>query len=181
VLAVLAGCASPSAPSKPAPPAASPGPLPVSYDWHPLLIAPLGTWFRDMPVPLSEVLQFHEAGETSRGEECFKPKDMTPPAFLGRTPDDYLLCFAGDRLSRVEAAVHVAAAEAPNLFAAACGDWRRGTAPGSATAADACEGRDADVQFSAHLVDAAAAQADAGDAPPPAGSTIAISLARIAP
>jgi hypothetical protein len=151
-----------------------------------------------MPVPLSEVLQFHEAGETSRGEECFKPKDMTPPAFLGHTPDDYLLCFAGDRLSRVEAAVHVAAPEAPNLFAAACGDWRRGAAPGAgstgdakagstadATAgsmADACEGRDADVEFSAHLVDAAAAQADAGDAPPqPAGSTISISLARIAP
>jgi hypothetical protein len=145
-----------------------------------------------MPVPLSEVLEFHEAGETSRGEECFKPKDMAAPAFLGRAPDDYLLCFAGDRLSRVEAAVRVAAAEAPNLFAAACSDWRRGTAPGAGAgtgavaeaAASACEGRDADVQFSAHLVDAAAAQADPGatvSPPAPAGSTISISLARIAP
>jgi hypothetical protein len=181
----LAGCTSPSSSPRQAPPASPPpaAPPPVADDWHPLLPAPLGTWFRDMPVPLSEVLQFHEAGENGRGEECFKPKDASPPRFLDQVPEDYLLCFVNDRLSRIEAAVHVPAERAAALFLAACADWQRRATPG-ATTPDSCEGRDEDIAFSARLVDAAAAQADPGAtvAPPaPAASTISINLARSAP
>jgi hypothetical protein len=179
----LAGCTSPSSSRRQAPPPPPPtAPPPVAYDWHPLLLAPLGTWFRDMPVPLSEVLQFHEAGENGRGEECFKPKDVSPPRFLDQTPEDYVLCFVDDRLSRIEAAVHVPAPRAAALFLAACADWQRRATPG-ATTPDSCEGREEDIAFSARL-DAAAAQADPGATlvpPAPAASTISISLARVAP
>jgi hypothetical protein len=182
-IALLGGCASPSKPTSQ--PAAAPPAIPaVSYDWHPLLIAPLGTWFRDMPVPLSEVLQFHEAGESGRAEECFKPKDTSPPAFLGRAPDDYLLCFTKDRLSRVEAAVHLSSDQAAALFAAACADWQKNGQPG-ASSADSCSGRADDVEFSGKLVDAVEARADPGtsEAPPPAVSapTVSVSLVRVAP
>jgi hypothetical protein len=185
-LACLAGCTSPGSSPRQAPPPAPPPPAApvVSYDWHPLLLAPLGTWFRDMPVPLSEVLEFHEAGESARGEECFKPKDTSPPRFLDQAPADYLLCFAGDRLSRIEAAVHVPAERASALFVAACADWLRRAKPGPTATPESCEGREEDIAFSAHLVDAAAAQRDPGAAaapPEPAAATISISLARVAP
>jgi hypothetical protein len=154
----------------------------MSYDWHPLLLAPLGTWFRDMPVPLSEVLEFQEAGESARGEECFKPKAAVPPRFLEQVPADYLLCFAGDRLSRIEAAVHVPAEQAAALFVAACADWQRRAKPGLTQTSDNCEGREEDIAFSARLVALAAVQGDPGAAiAPPAASTISISLARVAP
>jgi hypothetical protein len=155
----------------------------ANYDWHPLLLAPFGTWFRDMPVPLSEVIQFHEPGESLGGEECFKPKDTDPPRFLDQAPAEYLLCFAGDRLSRIEAAVHVPAERASELFLAACADWqRRAAAPAPATP-ESCEGRDKDVAYSAHLVEAAAVEKDPGAAvapPVPAASVISLSLAQAA-
>jgi hypothetical protein len=184
-----AGCTSPSSSSHQTPSSAPPAAPPsVSHDWHPLLLAPLGTWFRDMPVPLSEVLQFQEAGESARGEECFKPKDIEPPRFLNQAPQDYLLCFVGDRLSRVEAAVHVPADRGAALFGAACADWQRHAKPGPGVpapiTADSCEGRDGDIAFSGRLVNAATSQADpsAAVAPPaPAASTISLSLARVAP
>jgi hypothetical protein len=184
-VAFLAGCTAPNSSPRPAPPAPPPppSPPPVAYDWHPLLLAPLGTWFRDMPVPLSEVLQFHEAGESAGGEECFKPRDTEPPRFLDRTPADYLLCFMGDRLTRIEAAVHIPAGEAAALFEAACADWERRAKPGPATP-ESCEGREEDIVFSARRVAAATAEKDPGVtvAPPaPAVAVIAISLARVAP
>jgi hypothetical protein len=184
-LVCLAACTSPSSSPRQAPPApaAAPSPPPVVYDWHPLLLAPLGTWFRDMPVPLSEVIQFHESGESASGEECFKPKDTDPPRFLDRTPADYLLCFMGDRLSRIEAAVQVPAEQASALFLAACADWERRAKPGPTTP-ESCEGREEDIAFSARLVAAAADETDpaAAVAPPaPAASVVSISLARAAP
>jgi hypothetical protein len=184
-LMCLAACTSPNSSPRPPPPApAAPPPAPaVVYDWHPLLLAPLGTWFRDMPVPLTEVIQFHESGESASGEECFKPKDTDPPRFLDRAPADYLLCFMGDRLSRIEAAVHVPPEQASALFLAACADWERRAKAGPTTA-ESCEGREEDIAFSARLVAAATAEQDpaAAVAPPaPAASVISISLTRVAP
>ncbi|HTV98460.1 MAG TPA: hypothetical protein VME42_20885 [Steroidobacteraceae bacterium] len=179
--AALAGCASktrPAPPSPPSPPAAAPEaplaaplvPPPGSYDWHPLVLAPFGTAFKDMPVVLAEVLVFHDPAESARaGDEgdCFRPKNAAPPVFLGRSAEDYLLCFERDRLKRIEASVQLPAAGAPALFAAACSDWQRRAVPGIATS-DRCEGRDADVDFSARLA----------QGPQPAAALVSIALVR---
>jgi hypothetical protein len=133
-----------------APPAAS---LPVvSHDFMALVPAPFGTAFKDVPVPLTEVLVFHQPDARRTGEDadCFRPGVVV--AFLGRAPADHLLCFDHDRLQRIEASVALPAAEAPTLFAAACADWRRGN-PQGAPAPDACEGRQGDIAFSGHRVD----------------------------
>ena len=111
----------------------------VSDDFSPLVLAPFGTAFKDVPVPLTEVLVFHqpESRRTSEDADCFRPNVVV--AFLGRAPADHLLCFDHDRLRRIEASVVLPAAEAPALFAAACADWRRGN-PASAPEPDACVG-----------------------------------------
>jgi hypothetical protein len=153
LLAALTACHSPSpratAPERaPTPPAAH-EPADGSYDWHVLLIAPFGSVLKDIPVALHEVLLFRDdahgnaapgnaaAGNAATGRvgadaavvdaECYAA-DTPAPRFVGRIPDEYLLCFKQDRLSRVQASVRVAAAQASDLFAAACAGWLKNAA-----------------------------------------------------
>jgi hypothetical protein len=138
--------------------AAGPVPLPPSaaaldpsYDWHGLILTPFGTLLKESPVPLHEVLLFHdEAHPATEAEmrDCFAI-DGAPPRFVGRQPDQLLLCFDHDRLNRVEASVRLGAEEAAQVFAQACALWLKGPAPpaGGST----CEGRDGGVAFSAQL------------------------------
>jgi hypothetical protein len=167
----LEGCAG-SAPARgPAPRAALPAAPPaVSHDFSPLVLAPFGTNFKDVPVPLTEVLVFHQPGVRRTGEDadCFRPNVVV--SFLGRAPTDHLLCFDQDRLQRIEASVVLPAAEAPALFAAACDDWRRGNPP-SALEPDACEGRQGDITFSARRA----------DGPDSAAVTVSITLVAVSP
>ena len=44
--------------------------------------------------------------------ECYAA-DTPAPRFVGRTPDEYLLCFKQDRLSRIQASVRLAAPKRP--------------------------------------------------------------------
>ena len=151
----LAGCTSfrssnPQAADRPAP-------LPAtitdaSYDWHVLVLEPFGTLLKESPLPLHEVLLFHDANSRAESDnkDCYSIEG-TPPRFMGEPPDHYLLCFDHDHLSRVDAAVRLPAAEAPQAFARACALWLKDTATtmGSGTA---CEGRDGRVAFSARLL-----------------------------
>jgi hypothetical protein len=158
----------PTAPS--AAPAAATSTPAVSHDFTPLVLAPFGTAFKDVPVPLTEVLVFHQPDvrRTSEDADCFRPNVVV--AFLGRAPTDHLLCFDNDRLRRVEASVVLPAAEAPALFAAACADWRRGNPP-TALEADACEGRQGAIAFSARRT----------DGPDSAAATVSITLEAVSP
>jgi hypothetical protein len=169
--AALCGCASPgNARPGAAPPVPAPAESPaISYDWHPLILAPFGTSLKEMPAALTEVLQFHdtaESGRTSEDRDCYRMKDGSPPAFLGQSPDEYLLCFDHDRLSRIEATVQLPASSAAQVFTAACAAWQA-KSPG---APDTCEGREGSTDFSAHLV---------GDAGVPA--TVSIDLVEVVP
>jgi hypothetical protein len=195
LLAALAGCQASlprtTTPDR-APPAASPALTDASYDWHGLLAAPFGSVLKEVPLTLHEVLLFrdeaHGAGAADEAE-CYSG-DAPPPRFVGRTPDEYLLCFKQDRLARVQASVRLSAAEAPEIFAAACARWSKQAAPlsenstpsiatpaavgaagaparaGTGDAAEAsvsCEGHDGGVHFSGHLeADTAAADAAPG-------------------
>lgn len=168
----LSGCAG-SAPARRSPPSAAtaaPAPPLVSHDFSGLLLAPFGTPFRDVSVPLTEVLVFHQADGT-RGREdgdCFRPNVVV--SFLGRAPTDHLLCFDHDRLEKIEAAVALPAAEAPALFAAACADWQRGAAA-AAPGPDSCEGRQQDIAFSAHRA----------EGPDPDAASVSITLTSASP
>jgi hypothetical protein len=164
----LEGCAA-SAPARGAAPAAA-SPAAVSHDFSALVLAPFGTAFKDVPVPLTEVLVFHQpdAGRTSEDADCFRPNVVV--SFLGRAPTDHLLCFDRDRLKKIEASVALPAAEAPALFAAACADWRRGNPP-TALEPDACEGRQGDIAFSARRT----------DGPDSAAATVSITLIAVSP
>ncbi len=124
----------------------------ASYDWHVLVIVPFGVLLKDSAVPLHEVLLFHEATDRAEtdGRECYSTP-RTPPRFLGQQPDHYLLCFDHDRLGRIEAAVPLPAADAPQVFARACALWLKNTAA-IMTSGTTCEGRDGSVMFSARLV-----------------------------
>jgi hypothetical protein len=170
VAAWLEGCAA-SAPARGSAPATPPPAAPVvSHDFTPLVLAPFGTNFKDVPVPLTEVLVFHQADARRTGDDadCFRPNVVV--AFLGRAPTDYLLCFDHDRLKRIDASVVLTAAEAPALFAAACADWRRGN-PAAALAPDACEGTEGDIAFSARCT----------DGPDSAAVTVSITLEAVSP
>lgn len=144
----LAGCR-----AVPPPPAAHEPEL-VSNDWHGLVIAPFGSVLKDVPMALHEVLLFRDDGaadNAAAAAECYAA-DAPAPRFLGRTPDEYVLCFKQDRLSRIEAAVVLPAAEADGVFAAACAAWLRNAgaaAPGAA--APACEGSDGAIRFRGRL------------------------------
>jgi hypothetical protein len=165
----LEGCAG-SAPARgPAPPALPTAPA-VPHDFNPLVLAPFGTAFKDVPIPLTEVLVFHQPGAARTGEEadCFQPNVVV--AFLGRAPVEHLLCFDHDHLGKIEASVVLPAAEAPDLFAAACADWRRGNPPG-ALEPNTCEGRQGDIAFSARRT----------DGPEPGAATLSITLAAAPP
>jgi hypothetical protein len=108
----------------------------ASYDWHGLLIAPFGSVLKDIPITLHEVLLFRDQVQgsaaadnaSSADAECYAT-DAPAPRFVGRIPDEYLLCFRQDRLSRIQASVRLTAAEAPGVFAAACADWSKTAAP----------------------------------------------------
>jgi hypothetical protein len=167
----LEGCAG-SAPARGAAPTAAlpAAPAAVSHDVSPLVPAPFGTAFKDVPVALTEVLVFHQpdARRTSEDADCFRPNVVV--AFLGRAATEHLLCFDHDRLSRIEAAVVLPAAEAPALFAAACADWQRGNPP-AALGPDACEGRQGDIALSARRT----------DGPDSAAATVSITLVAISP
>jgi hypothetical protein len=154
-----------------------------SYDWHGLLIVPFGSVLKDIPLRLHEVLLFRdEAHGTAAPDaaaaddaaavasECYAA-DATAPRFLGRAPEEYLLCFKQNRLSRIQATVRLTAAEAPDVFAAACAGWLKNVAPvtanapvtaitsaptaetqrAAAPAGVACEGREGAIHFSARL------------------------------
>ena len=87
---------------------------------------PFGTLFKDSPLALHEVLLFQDvaqAGGDTANQDCYAI-DGAPPPFVGRRPDEYLLCFSHDRLIRVDASVRLPAASAGALFAAACAQWR---------------------------------------------------------
>ena len=184
LLAALAACRAPS------PRVAAPAPLPqpaalepagASYDWHGLLIAPFGSVLKNIPAALHEVLLFRDeehggasaADADTVGAECYAA-DAPAPRFLGRIPDGYVLCFKQDRLFRIQASVRIAAAQATDVFAAACADWLKNAAPattgagtpgsgtpGAATQSVGCEGRDGDIRFRGRLEDEQdAAQSD---------------------
>jgi hypothetical protein len=167
----LEGCAG-SAPARGAAPTAAlpAAPAAVSHDVSPLVPAPFGTAFKDVPVALTEVLVFHPpaARRTREDADCFRPNVVV--SFLGRAPTEHLLCFDHDRLSRIEAAVVLPAAEAPALFAAACADWQRGNPP-AALGPDACEGRQGDIALSARRA----------DGPDSAAATVSITLVAVSP
>jgi hypothetical protein len=189
LLATLVACHAPSprvaAPDRMPPPPAAHEPLDASYDWHGLLIVPFGSVLKDIPVALHEVLLFRDEvrGATAADDpadapaadaECYAA-DAPAPRFVGRMPDEYLLCFRQGRLSRIQASVRLTAAEAPDIFAAACAGWSKNVAPattgveapgavapgvvapsveGQSTAAPmgaACEGRDGGVRFRGRL------------------------------
>jgi len=139
---------------------------------------------KDIPVALHEVLLFRDdahgnaaPGNAAQGSagadaaavdaECYAA-DAPAPRFVGRIPDEYLLCFKQDRLSRIQASVRVPAAQAAEVFAAACTGWLKNAAstPGAeapgvgtpgvgasaeAPSAGACEGRDGAIHFRGRL------------------------------
>jgi hypothetical protein len=187
LLATLVACHTPSprvtAPDRGAVPQSTPDPEDGRFDWHALLIAPIGSVLKDIPVALHEVLLFRDearGNEAADDAECYAA-DEPGPRFLGRAPDEYLLCFKQDRLSRILASVRLTAAEAPEVFAAACASWLKNAAaatPGAPSAAAqgsaapgaeapragaaeapgaptpmgfACEGRDGAIRFSGRL------------------------------
>jgi hypothetical protein len=170
LLAALTGCRAPTphatAPARaPAPPPEA-RPLDASYDWHVLVVAPFGSVLKQVPLTLHEVLLFRDqahGGTAADDAECYA-SDAPAPRFVGRAPDEYLLCFKEDRLARIQASVRLTAAEAPEVFAAACTRWLKNAmqattgaaAPETdAQSADACKGREGSIRFNAHLGDEA--------------------------
>jgi len=166
LLAALAACRAPSprviAPDLIPPPPAAHDLGDGSYDWHGLLVAPFGSVLKDIPLALHEVLLFRDQAHGSAAvdeAECYAA-DAPALRFVGRTLDEYLLCFKQDRLARVQASVRLPAAEASGVFTAACADWLRNAAPAStsidapgaaAPGATACEGGDGAIRFLGRL------------------------------
>jgi hypothetical protein len=160
MLTTLIGCRAPppqkTPPARPPAPADERPPADASYDWHGLLVAPFGSVLKDVPLTLHEVLLFRDDAHGSAAvddEECYAA-DTPAPRFLGRTPEEYLLCFKQDRLARIQASVGVAAAEAPEMFATACAGWLKNhiaAEPAAGQGGDACQGRDGAIRFSARL------------------------------
>jgi hypothetical protein len=133
---------------------------------------------KDIPAALHEVLLFRDQAQhggasadnaSAADAECYAA-DAPAPRFVGRAPDEYLLCFRQDRLSRIRASVRLTAAEASEVFAAACADWLKNAAlknaapagsgieaPPAPVPSDAapigsvCEGRDGAVRFKGRL------------------------------
>ena len=124
-------------PSAAAPRADAPGD--AAYDWHGLLVAPFGAVLKAVPMTLHEVLLFRDeangssSGPAATAPECYA-SDVPAPNIFGRTPDEYVLCFTHDRLSRVQASVRLSAAGASTEFAAACAVWLKNAAAAASTA-----------------------------------------------
>jgi hypothetical protein len=139
-LAILVACRTPaprSAPDRaPAPPDTHES-VDGSYDWHGLLIAPFGSVLKEIPATLHEVLLFRDSGQSTAAPEdaeCYAA-DAPAPRFLGRTPEEYLLCFKHDHLSRIQASVQLTTAEAAGVFAAACAGWLKAATSGTTNTA----------------------------------------------
>ena len=141
LFAALIGCRAPAphatAPSRApvAPPEARP--VDASYDWHVLVVAPFGSVLKQIPLSLHEVLLFRDqarGGTAADDAECYA-SDAPAPRFVGRTPDDYMLCFKEDRLARIQASVRLTAVEAPEVLAAACAVWLKNAAQATTGAA----------------------------------------------
>jgi hypothetical protein len=153
----LAACTSPPPKNRPPdtgrpPPAAAPATADASFDWHPLVVTPFGTRLVDSPIRLHEVLLFHDESLGSadiESKDCYAVEG-TPPTFVGRPPDEYLMCFEHDRLDRIDASVRIPAADAVRVFGRACALWLRNAKPPPAPD-NVCEGRDGDTAFSARL------------------------------
>jgi hypothetical protein len=190
----LAGCHSPSSrATAPAhePPAAVHEPEDASYDWHALLVAPFGSVLKEIPLTLHEVLLFRDeahggskADDAAADAECYAA-DTRAPRFVGRTPDEYVLCFKQDRLSRIQASVRLPTAQAPDIFAAACARWLKadagvsnaGTVGAAASNGSVCTGRDGPVRFSGRLgEESARPDVPQTDRPPPAETPLSITL-----
>jgi hypothetical protein len=160
MLTTLIGCRAPppqaTAPVRPPAQADTRPPVDASYDWHGLLVAPFGSVLKNIPLTLHEVLLFRDDAHGSAAvddAECYAA-DTPAPRFLGRTPEEYLLCFKQDRLARIQASVRLATAEAPGVFATACAGWlknQNAAEPAPAQGSDACKGRDGAIRFSARL------------------------------
>ena len=160
LLVGLSGChasVTRSTPPEHAPAAAAHPPEDPSSDWHGLLIVPFGTVLKDVPLPLHEVLMFHDEahGNTAAESADCHAADAPGPRFVGHTPQKYLLCFKQDRLARIVAVVHLPKAQASDVFATLCSRWLSATPAGETPAiapqADACEGHDGTIHFSARL------------------------------
>lgn len=141
LLAVLAGCH--AAPVRVTTPAAAPAPPDTQepdhglYDWRALVIAPFGSGLKDVPVTLHEVLLFQDeapGGAATDDAECYSA-DAPAPRFLGRTPEEHLLCFKQDRLSRIQASVRLSTDEASEVFVTACAAWLNHAAQATTVAA----------------------------------------------
>jgi hypothetical protein len=151
----MTACHAPA--QRPVPPAAAPPA--VAYDWQVLLVAPFGSVLKDVPLKVHEVLLFRDEahGDGAHGgapadgmgaeAECYAA-DAAAPNFLGRVPEEYLLCFRQDRLSRIQASVRLPLNQAPDVFAAACAQWLKNAA---VPAGAVCEGRDGPIHFSFRL------------------------------
>jgi hypothetical protein len=153
--ACVCGCASaphPAAsagPSGPPPAPANAGPV---YDWRPLILVPFGTLLKDMPLALNEVLLFRDASAPAssgtpndpESGDCFSMDGASPPQFLARRPDSYLLCFEHDRLHRIETSVQLA--EPEPLLGALCSQWL-GRAQDTERTPDDCAGREGAVEW----------------------------------
>jgi hypothetical protein len=136
-------------------------PLDASFEWRGLLLLPFGTRLQESPVPLHEVLLFHDLAQSTAevdNRDCYGV-DGEPPRFLGRQPDEYLLCFGHDRLNHIEATVRLAAATAADTVAEACARWLRDAPPESAplrspppAAGNACAGRAGGISWSVQLL-----------------------------
>jgi hypothetical protein len=157
LLAAAAGCQAPPSRVKapgPAGPVEAQVPVDPSFDWHVLVIAPFGSVLKDVPRTLHEVLLFRDqdpAAAAPEDGECYAG-DVPAPQFVGHIPDEYMLCFKQDRLSRIQASVHLPKSDAAAVFAAACAGWLKSAGPpGDAQTADACEGREGAVHFIARL------------------------------
>ena len=124
-----------------------------------MLTAPFGSVLKEVPGTLHEVLLFRDEEPAAAAEdaECYAP-DSPAPRFVGRAPEEYLLCFKQDRLARIHASVRLSDADAPEVFAAACAGWlehaataANGAPPSPAPSTGACEGREGGIHFSARL------------------------------
>jgi hypothetical protein len=185
LLAAVVGCASPAPKAAKPLQAEPPPPKPVdpSYDWRGLPPAPFGSYLKEVPLALHEVLLFRDdaAGAgTPDDAECYGT-DTPAPRFLGGTPDEYLVCFKQDRLARIRASVSVSTEQAPEIFATACALWLKNAAASTQSAAPAaaptnaspppalntnvCEGQDGAVHFTGRLGDAPAPDTAAANTP----------------
>ncbi len=157
-----AACSAPPRSPPRSPPPAGPRPAVAALasadpadDWRRLIVAPLGTRLQEMPFALNETVFFSEAagagpaaGAPGAGD-CFTPRG-TLPSFAGAVAQSFVLCFAQERLSLIQAAIDLPRASAADTLRRYCDLWLSGT--GGGTRSDAgCSGHDGDAAFSARL------------------------------